>query len=47
VLHVKIQQHVNPAILEQYFQQTEIVMFVLAQVIVFNVMEQTTVKNAL
>jgi hypothetical protein len=47
VLHAKIQQHVNPAILEQYFQQTEIVMYALAQAIVFNVMEPTTVKNAL
>jgi hypothetical protein len=47
VLPVKIQQLVNPATLEQYFLQMEIAMCVLVQAIVFNVMEPTTVKNAL
>jgi hypothetical protein len=47
VLPVKIRQLVNLATLEQYFLQMEIVMCVLVQAIVFNVMEPTTVKNAL
>jgi hypothetical protein len=45
-LHVKTQQHVNPATLIQYFLQMEIVMSVLVQAIAFNAVKQTIANNA-